>query len=1219
MDYKYKAFISYRHRPLDQKVAVELQKLLETYKPPKNLKKRLKADGGVAGGTVSGAASGAASGTLQQSAKVSKNKHLAWRIFRDESELPTNSSLGKSIEEALENSEFLICICSEEYRESKWCNAEIDYFKKLHNNTTENIITLTVHGNPEEIFPPQLLVTEETWTDRSGQVFKREVPIEPLSANISSDSEKKAFNKLKKEYIRIVAPMLHVDYNNLVQREVKRKKQRIRVISFAVAAGLLSFSAYSGLMVHRINKQNQDLENINLHNAALLSENRWAKQSGPEAISALVSAFPENYKDMDALPEAQAVLADELGAFERTPFRPKYTLKHTADISFLSYADEGKRVVTADTTGVYFWDSANGKLVNKLDNVEFYPASDLSQYSKPSDYADYAMSVYADDQRVFQKASLTRVDNALSMNNDISSDYLHDNYEKVQVADGEDGDNFIYVVTFNHQVAKLDAEAEKIAWISKPGTGSGDLYFSDEYVIQLQDGDGYDLYFYKKDTGETAYKYDVSSIINKYVTSEYFSNVKVVGYNNNKVYVFVDNKVLAIGFGDLPALANVIGEGADSGVDTASLTDATAGDASEDSFHAVYETTISPSVGSGDITYYQEIVNNSADAGGILGETSAREYYFNDEISLSLDSFDADLSKGVRVTAYDTNDQALWSYDMDDHAGKGAKAGLLYQQNTKSFTDMVYVISERHIILLTKDGQLIRDFKMDSPLTYSYVTEDGFIFVVTQTGYELCYTVVNQQEEAFAKDNYMTAFILKQFNTSTYGVAYDRDRYTTYDIKDDAAYIYADSNDDFKTLIDSVANNSAITLGDTSGDGRYMAISATSNANSDQEFTRIYLYDSIEGSNDLVYETDDSSSYPYLVFGGKTLFIYDYNQSALLTCDVDKKGDAKKVESLDGLDLKFSGMDIGQGHHANDGLIFKDTLDMGYISEDLKVKKWPDSDKNQRLENALVYGISPDGTSFAAAVSGFTDKDNKSGNGIGWTSNSDFSFTDSDSITFAVHNFITDETKILEDPDEKFAQALSEAVAINYIDEDTVAIVRKNSFIDLVDISGKNAEVINTIEAPFAIRGKVNQVVPMKASEEKSSSGIFEKLKKKFSKKKSTRITFAALTDDGKMYFGNKDGYTEDEGLELDPEKNLRMDINTETNARTTKDGRNLIINTGSQAIIVDIKYRKVLYRIDHYEGYNEENNEVVLCQQTVGTVPLYSAEQLVDKAKDFD
>ena len=80
MDYKYKAFISYRHRPLDQKVAVELQKLLETYKPPKNLKKRLKADGGVAGGTVSGAASGAASGTLQQAAKVSKNKHLAWRI-----------------------------------------------------------------------------------------------------------------------------------------------------------------------------------------------------------------------------------------------------------------------------------------------------------------------------------------------------------------------------------------------------------------------------------------------------------------------------------------------------------------------------------------------------------------------------------------------------------------------------------------------------------------------------------------------------------------------------------------------------------------------------------------------------------------------------------------------------------------------------------------------------------------------------------------------------------------------------------------------------------------------------------------------------------------------------------------------------------------------------------------------------------------------------------
>ena len=34
---RYKAFISYRHQPFDRKVAVTLQKHLETFHPPKQL------------------------------------------------------------------------------------------------------------------------------------------------------------------------------------------------------------------------------------------------------------------------------------------------------------------------------------------------------------------------------------------------------------------------------------------------------------------------------------------------------------------------------------------------------------------------------------------------------------------------------------------------------------------------------------------------------------------------------------------------------------------------------------------------------------------------------------------------------------------------------------------------------------------------------------------------------------------------------------------------------------------------------------------------------------------------------------------------------------------------------------------------------------------------------------------------------------------------------
>ena len=78
--YIYDAFISYRHTTLDKAVAERLQRLLEGYVPPKS---------------------------MDNSRKFEK-----WRIFRDETELPTSSDLGGDIKTALENSKYLIVVCS---------------------------------------------------------------------------------------------------------------------------------------------------------------------------------------------------------------------------------------------------------------------------------------------------------------------------------------------------------------------------------------------------------------------------------------------------------------------------------------------------------------------------------------------------------------------------------------------------------------------------------------------------------------------------------------------------------------------------------------------------------------------------------------------------------------------------------------------------------------------------------------------------------------------------------------------------------------------------------------------------------------------------------------------------------------------------------------------------------------------------------------------------
>ncbi len=80
-DYPYKAFISYRHVSPDMEIAAKLHSLVENYHIPSNIQKKL-------------------------------HIRKMGRIFRDEEELPLSSNLGADIEKALDNSQWLIVLCS---------------------------------------------------------------------------------------------------------------------------------------------------------------------------------------------------------------------------------------------------------------------------------------------------------------------------------------------------------------------------------------------------------------------------------------------------------------------------------------------------------------------------------------------------------------------------------------------------------------------------------------------------------------------------------------------------------------------------------------------------------------------------------------------------------------------------------------------------------------------------------------------------------------------------------------------------------------------------------------------------------------------------------------------------------------------------------------------------------------------------------------------------
>ena len=230
--YKYDAFISYRHTEPDRTIAVKLQEMLEKYKVPKEL--------------------------------AARNGYKKLHFFRDEDELPTSSNLSAGIDEALEQSRYLICICSPAYLESRWCMQEINQFKAMHGGSNANIIPLVVAGDdPTLVFPEQLTHETRYFTDATGAQRSHEVEIEPLAGNVAAPTVKESLKKLKTEALRIAAPLLGVGFNDLYDRDTRRAVRRRRTITAVAFASMALFLAYSSVMLIRIAKQNKELTRSN--------------------------------------------------------------------------------------------------------------------------------------------------------------------------------------------------------------------------------------------------------------------------------------------------------------------------------------------------------------------------------------------------------------------------------------------------------------------------------------------------------------------------------------------------------------------------------------------------------------------------------------------------------------------------------------------------------------------------------------------------------------------------------------------------------------------------------------------------------------------------------------------------------------------------------------------------------------------------------------------
>ena len=326
-NWKYTAFISYRHGSTDEYVAKTLHTMLENYRVPNRL-----------------------------ASKIGKKK--VGRIFRDVDELPSSSSLYNNIEEALGQSEFLLVICTPRLQESKWCMREIELFKKMRGS--DHIIAVLAEGEPQDSFPYEI-------THRL--VNGEETEVEPLAADVRGETPSKQKKKMKVERLRILAAMLHCEFDQLRQREKQRKRQR------AIAAGGVSFAVVGAFLAQTVRenmilqKQVRKTQSAQSYLLAEYSDTAFSADNPKLAAQLAMEGLPEDLGD--SRPFEGAAMSSLTNALQMYDYQKGYTAKCSVptqtmdtvmvspDDDYIAYID----LISSTEYTLHFYDIEKGETV----------------------------------------------------------------------------------------------------------------------------------------------------------------------------------------------------------------------------------------------------------------------------------------------------------------------------------------------------------------------------------------------------------------------------------------------------------------------------------------------------------------------------------------------------------------------------------------------------------------------------------------------------------------------------------------------------------------------------------------------------------------------------------------------------------------------------------------------------------------------------------------
>ena len=203
MDFRYDAFFSYRHKPLDAVITQRTFNLVESYRLPKTLRDR--------------------------------GFEEVQRAFRDTEELPVSRVLTATIDQALRSTKCLIVVCSTDTPSSEWIDREVATFIEL--DRADHIYPLLITGDPEHSFPPSLKLVPD--------ILDRVMDIRTPDNNV-----RKMMAKAEIEVLRAISDMAGCTEAELLREHKMRKNRRFAA---RVGAGLAAFAAVAAISLGLMN------------------------------------------------------------------------------------------------------------------------------------------------------------------------------------------------------------------------------------------------------------------------------------------------------------------------------------------------------------------------------------------------------------------------------------------------------------------------------------------------------------------------------------------------------------------------------------------------------------------------------------------------------------------------------------------------------------------------------------------------------------------------------------------------------------------------------------------------------------------------------------------------------------------------------------------------------------------------------------------------------